>query len=411
MTSKTGLQRFVAARDFLLAHRSDRDTACRDFHWPELDEFNWALDYFDSLGRGEHAQRPALWLADEDGSEVRLSFAELSVRSNQVANFLRELGVRRGDRILLMLGNVAPLWEATLAAMKLGAVVVPTTMLAGGDDLRDRMQRGEVRHVIAAADQCAGFADVDLDFTRIAVGTAPEGWHEYAQAYGHARDFTPDGVTHAGDPMLLYFTSGTTSRPKLVMHSQQSYPVGHLSTMYWIGIQPGDIHLNVSQPGWAKHAWSCLFAPWNAAATIFIYNSARFDARGLLGALEKHAVTTMCAPPTVWRMLIQQDLAAFKMSLRELCSAGEPLNSEVIGQVRKAWGLTIRDGYGQTETTAIACNSPGQEVIPGSMGRPSPGFRIELLDADGKPADEGEIALAPEPRPLGLMIGYAPRRS
>ena len=407
MASETGLQRFVSARDFLLAHRSDRETAYREFCWPVLDEFNWALDYFDDLGRGEHADRTALWLVDEDGSEVRLSFADLSARSNRVANFLRELGVGRGDRVLLMLGNVAPLWEATLAVMKLGAVVVPTTMLAGSDDVRDRMQRGEVKVVIAAADQCDGFAGVDLDFIRIAVGTAPAGWHEYAQAYGYPRDFTPDGVTHAADPMLLYFTSGTTSRPKLVMHSQQSYPVGHLSTMYWIGIKPGDIHLNVSQPGWAKHAWSCLFAPWNAVATIFIYNSARFDAPGLLGVLEKHAVTTMCAPPTVWRMLIQQDLAAFKMSLRELCSAGEPLNSEVIGQVRKAWGLTIRDGYGQTETTAIACNPPGQDVVPGSMGRPSPGFRIELLDADGKPADEGEIALAPDPRPLGLMIGYA----
>lgn len=407
MASETGLQRFVAARDFLLAHRSDYATACRDFRWPELDEFNWALDYFDDLGRGEHADRPALWLVDEDGSELRLSFAELSARSNQAANFLRELGVRRGDRILLMLGNVAPLWEATLAAMKLGAVVVPTTMLAGSEDLRDRMLRGEVKVVIAAADQCNGFDGVDLDFTRIAVGTAPRGWHEYAQAGRQSRDFTPDGVTHAEDPLLLYFTSGTTSRPKLVMHSQQSYPVGHLSTMYWIGIKPGDIHLNVSQPGWAKHAWSCLFAPWNAAATIFIYNSARFDAVGLLGSLEKHAVTTMCAPPTVWRMLIQQDLARFRMNLRELCSAGEPLNSEVIGQVRKAWGLTIRDGYGQTETTTIACNSPGQDVVPGSMGRPSPGFRIELLDLDGHPAEEGEIALAPEPRPLGLMIGYA----
>ncbi|MEO6799303.1 MAG: AMP-binding protein [Rhodanobacter sp.] len=407
MNSETGLQRFVAARDFLLANRSDRDKAYRDFRWPELNEFNWALDYFDDLAGGEHADRTALWLVDEAGGELRLSFADLSARSNQVANFLRELGVTRGDRILLMLGNVAPLWEATLAAMKLGAVVVPTTMLAGRDELRDRMQRGEVKHVIAASDQCDGFEDVGLDFTRIAVGTAPCGWHEYAQAWLQSCDFTPDGITHAQDPLLLYFTSGTTSRPKLVMHSQQSYPVGHLSTMYWIGIKPGDIHLNVSQPGWAKHAWSCLFAPWNAAATIFIYHSTRFDAAGLLGALEKYAVTTMCAPPTVWRMLIQQDLAQFRMSLRELCSAGEPLNSEVIGQVRKAWGLTIRDGYGQTETTAIVCNAPGQDVVPGSMGRPSPGFRVELLDVDGNPAEEGEIALAPEPRALGLMIGYA----
>lgn len=410
--STTPLQRFLYARDFLIQHRGDQAKASRGFKWPELDEFNWALDYFDHLGHGESADRTALWLVDADDSEVRHTFAEMSARSNRVANFLRALGVKRGDRVLMMLGNVAPLWEATLAAMKLGAVVVPTTMLAHGKDLVDRMQRGGVRHVIADASQCPAFADVGFDFTPISVGQAAvgevvDGWHAFADADRQSDRFEPDGITHAGDPMLLYFTSGTTSQPKLVMHSQQSYPVGHLSTMFWIGIRPGDIHLNVSSPGWAKHAWSCFFAPWNAGATIFLYNSPRFDATGLLAAIAKHGVTTMCAPPTVWRMLIQQDLASYKTRLRELASAGEPLNSEVINQVKKAWGLTIRDGYGQTETTAIACNGPNEKVIPGAMGRASPGYRIELLDADGNPADEGEIALAPEPRPLGLMLGYA----
>ncbi len=405
--SSTPLQRFLEARDFLIEHYDDQAAATRGFRWPELNEFNWALDYFDSLALGESADRTALWLVDADGGEVRRSFAEMTARSNRVANWLRSLGVKRGDRILVMLGNVAPLWEATLAAMKLGAVIVPTTMLAHAKDLAERMQRGGVRHVIADAGECAGFAEIEGDYTRIAVSDAVDGWHAFADADGESDAFEPEGVTHAEDPMLLYFTSGTTSRPKLVMHSHQSYPVGHLSTMFWIGIRPGDIHLNVSSPGWAKHAWSCLFAPWNAGATIFLYNSPRFDAQGLLAAIAEHGVTTMCAPPTVWRMLIQQDLAARKTSLRELASAGEPLNGEVINQVKKAWGLTIRDGYGQTETTAIACNGPGEKVIPGSMGRPSPGYRIELLDPDGNPAEEGEIALAPEPRPLGLMIGYA----
>lgn len=405
--SSDGLQRFLAARDFLLAHRNDQATASRDFRWPELTTFNWALDYFDSLAAGASADRTALWLVDADGSEERRSFAELAASSNRVANWLRSLGVARGDRIMLMLGNTVPLWEATLAAMKLGAVVVPTTLQAHGADLVDRLQRGAVRHVIADASQCAAFDFPGLSFTRIAVGAAVAGWHDFAAAAVQSAEFQPDGVTRADDPMLLYFTSGTTSKPKLVMHTQQSYPVGHLSTMYWIGLQPGDIHLNVSSPGWAKHAWSCLFAPWNAAATIFIYNSPRFDAPGLLDAVARHGVTTLCAPPTVWRMLIQQDLAAYKVRLRELASAGEPLNSEVIAQVVKAWGLTIRDGYGQTETTAIACNGPGQMLLPGAMGRAAPGYRIELLDADGRPAEEGEIALAPEPRPLGLMRGYA----
>jgi len=401
------LQRFVAARDFLLARRDDQAGAARDFRWPELERFNWALDYFDSLASGADAQRCALWLVGADGSEQRRSFAELSARSDQVANWLRGLGVRRGDRVMLMLGNVVPLWEITLAAMKLGAVVVPTTLLAHGADLADRLQRGEVRHVVAESSQAASFDELGLPFTRIAVGAPVPGWHAFDTAAAAPAAFVADGPTAADDPLLLYFTSGTTSKPKLVMHSHQSYPVGHLSTMYWIGIQPGDIHLNVSSPGWAKHAWSCLFAPWNAGATVFVYESPRFDAPGLLAALARHGVTTMCAPPTVWRMLIQQDLASYPVRLRELASAGEPLNSEVIAQVRQAWGLSIRDGYGQTETTAIVCNAPGQALLPGSMGRALPGYRIELLDADGQPAQEGEIAIAPEPRALGLMLGYA----
>jgi acetyl-CoA synthetase len=206
-------------------------------------------------------------------------------------------------------------------------------------------------------------------------------------------------VTRSDDPLLLYFTSGTTSKPKLVLHTHQSYPIGHLSTMYWIGLQPDDVHLNISSPGWAKHAWSCFFAPWNAGACVFIYNYARFDGAALLDAVHEHAVTVLCAPPTVWRMLIQLDLSRWQLRLRELVGAGEPLNPEVIETVRRAWGLTIRDGFGQTETTCQIGNSPGQPLKPGSMGRPMPGYRVELID--------GEICLPLAQRPLGLMHGYA----
>jgi len=191
-----------------------------------------------------------------------------------------------------------------------------------------------------------------------------------------------------------------------VLHSHRSYPVGALSTMYWLGLQPGDLHLNVSSPGWAKHAWSCFFTPWNAGATVFIHNQPRFNARGLLEAIAAHRVTALCAPPTVWRMLIQEDLASYKVSLREVTGAGEPLNPEVIEQVQKAWGLTIRDGYGQTETTAQIGNPPGQQVKPGSMGRPLPGYRIRLLDIDDNDAQEGAVCLALDPAPAGLMRGY-----
>src|SRR5215472_7914351 len=214
---------FILARDFLLRQREDYAPAYRDFAWPKLDRFNWALDYFDAMARNN--AQPALWLVDENGSEVKLSFAALSERSNQVANALRALGVRRGDRILLMLGNVAPLWECMLAAMKLGAVIVPATMLLTRNDLADRFARGGVRHVIASADVAAKFADLPGDYTRIAVGAAVPGWVSYDKGYEASPDFTPDGETRADDPLLLYFTSGTTATPKLVLHSHQSYPV------------------------------------------------------------------------------------------------------------------------------------------------------------------------------------------
>jgi acetyl-CoA synthetase len=400
-----GREGFKAARDFLLDHRTEYDTAYRDFRWPRLDRFNWALDWFDAeLARGQTASRNALTIVGEGAAS--LTFAELSERSNRVANGLRTVGVRRGDRILVMLGNVAPLWEVMLAAMKLGAVVIPATTLLAPIDLADRFERGRARHVIAAAGEAGKFADFDPSLTRIAVGATPVGWHPYNDLMTASPHFAPEGETSADDPMLLYFTSGTTAKPKLVLHSHQSYPVGHLTTMYVIGLMPGDLHLNVSSPGWAKHAYSCFFAPWNAAATVFIVNQPRFDARGLLDAIAANGVTTLCAPPTVWRMLIQEDLRSIRTSLREVCAAGEPLNPEVIEQVENAWGLTIRDFYGQTETTSQVGNSPGQRVKPGSMGRPLPGYRVYPLDPDGNHVQEGEVSIALDPAPLGLMLGY-----
>ncbi|MBQ0818894.1 AMP-binding protein, partial [Microvirga sp. HBU67558] len=279
-----------------------------------------------------------------------------------VANFLRTLGLRRGDHLLLLLGNVAPLWETMLAAIKLGAVVIPATTLLTREELSDRMERGRVKLVIAGSDQVTKLEGLyDSNVTCVHVGPdAPPGWHDYQEASQQPEAFVPDGPTQPDDPLLLYFTSGTTAKPKLVRHTQRSYPIGALSTMYWLGLQPGDIHLNVSSPGWAKHAWSSVFAPWNAGATVLAVNQPRFEAKSLLDVMNRCRVTTFCAPPTVWRRLIQEDLVSYKGALRELCGSGEPLNPEVIDQVRAAWGLTIRDGYGQTETTAQIGNSPGQ---------------------------------------------------
>jgi acetyl-CoA synthetase len=398
------LGEFLKARDFLIAHRTDYETAYRDFRWPRLSYFNWALDYFDAIAKDN--ARTALWVVDDSGNEIKLSFAELSRRSNQRANLMRSRGVKRGDAVLLMLGNVVPLWEVMLAVIKLGAVMIPATTLLTSQDLRDRFERGGVRHVVVGVEDAEKFDPIPAEFGRFVVGGQRSGWIDLAEAGDWPSDFTPDGITRAADPLLLYFTSGTTAKPKLVLHSHQSYPVGHLSTLYWLGLKPGDIHLNISAPGWAKHAWSCLFAPWNAGCTIFIYNYGRFHAKSMLEAITRCGVTSLCAPPTVWRMLIQEDLAAYPVKLREVIGAGEPLNPEVIERVRAAWGITIRDGYGQTETTCQIGNSPGQPVKPGSMGRPLPGYKIEILDADGDPAKEGEISLSLVDRPLGLMLGY-----
>ncbi|WP_030422992.1 AMP-binding protein [Streptomyces sp. SCSIO 75703] len=405
MTTATEL--FREARDFLLEHREDYPAAYEGFAWPRPAEFNWALDWFDVIA--EDNTRTALHIVEEDGSEVRVSFAEMAERSDRAANWLRANGVRAEDRILVMLGNQAELWETALAAMKLRAVVIPATPLLGPADLRDRVDRGRVRHVIVRAGDTGKFDGVPGDYTRVAVGgTGAPGWLRYEDAAAAPAAFVPDGPTAAGDPLMLYFTSGTTARPKLVEHTHTSYPIGHLATMYWIGLKPGDVHLNISSPGWAKHAWSNLFAPWNAEATVFLHNYTRFDAGRLMAEMDRAGVTTFCAPPTVWRMLIQSDLRRLATPPREVVAAGEPLNPEVIERVRDAWGVTIRDGFGQTETAVQVSNSPGQVLKTGSMGRPSPGYRVVLVDpVTGAPnVAEGEICLDLSDRPVGLMTGY-----
>ncbi len=403
-----GLSAFLAARDFVLRHRESPEDALQEFRWPSLTHFNWALDYFDTFAANhEHL---ALWLVDDDGTEHRRTYQEMSRRSNQVANYLRTHGVRRGHRILLMLSQEPALWESLLAIIKLGAVAVPASTLLSETDLADRLERGAIRHVIAGAAHTAAFAALDGPFTRIVTGAPPpgtQGWLPFSDSEHASAHFTPDAPTAADELLLLYFTSGTTAKPKIVQHSHQSYPVGHLSTLSWLGLQSGDVHWNISSPGWAKHSWSSFFAPWSAGATVFAYNYARFDARRVLDVLVKHQVTTLCAPPTVWRMLVQEKLSEYRTSLRELLSAGEPLNPELIETLRTAWNLTIREGYGQTETTALIGNRPGHPLKVGSMGRPLPGYRFLILDEANQPAAEGELCLDLSDPPTGLMLGYA----
>jgi acetyl-CoA synthetase len=403
--SNEGRVQFGAARDELLALRADYDRAVAAFRWPQVDNFNWALDWFDAeLAQGPTADKVALRIVG-DATAAR-AFAELSRSSNSVANGLRKLGVKRGDRILLMLGNRVSLWETLLAAMKLGAVTIPTTTLSTPEDIRARITQAGASYVVTSEDCVDKLSLVPPGVVTIVTGAVLPGTVHFESLLKEGSSFLPDAATSADEPILLYFTSGTTARPKLVVHTHRTYGIGSLSTMYWLGLQPTDVHLNVSSPGWAKHAWSCFFAPWAAGATVFIANQPRFNAKALLETLVVERVTSICAPPTVWRMLIQEDLTRYPVALTNACGAGEPLNPEVVQVVHEAWGLTIRDGFGQTETTALIGNSPGQRVKPGSVGRPLPGYDVVLLDSQGAEVSEGEIALKLDPRPAGLMAGY-----
>ncbi|MET3810650.1 AMP-binding protein [Arthrobacter sp. UYEF3] len=413
----TVTEEFRSARDRLLALREDYDAARQEFEWPRFREFNFALDWFDQIAADPaKADRPALVIVEQDGAATRRSFADLAARSAQVANWLRGQGVRRGDRMIIMLGNQVELWELMLAGMKLGIVMIPTTTLMGPADLADRVERGGANWAAVGSGNIAKFTGVPGDYTLIEIadagldgsgsGTAPAAL-KYAEAVDASQDFTPDGPTMADETLLLYFTSGTTSKAKLVEHTHTSYPVGHLSTMFWIGMEPGDVHLNVASPGWAKHAWSNVFTPWIAEACVFIYNYERFDAKALMEQMDREGVTSFCAPPTVWRMLIQADLTLLKNPPTKVVSAGEPLNAEVIDQVNRAWGQTIRDGFGQTESTVQIANTPGRPIKIGAMGRPLPGYDVVLVDpATGEEADDGELCLRLDPRPVGLMKAY-----
>lgn len=393
---------FERARDALLRNRDNLERARAEFKWPAVEDFNWAWDWFEVFARGN--EKTALVLVSETHGVAKSSFAMLAERSTRLGRWLRDHGVKRGDRILVMLNNVIPLWETMLAAMKIGAVIIPATTQLTESDVDDRIVRGNVRHIVADGPSTAKVRDLNSLDVRLALDPAP-GFTLYENAFA-APAVLETGRTRAGDPLLLYFTSGTTAKPKLVLHTHQSYPIGHLSTMYWLGLREGDTHQNISSPGWAKHAWSSFFAPWNAGATILAHNAMRFVPTRTIQILRDHHVSSLCAPPTVWRKLILESLEERPSQLRELTSAGEPLNPEVIETVRQAWGITIRDGYGQTETTAQVGNPPGLPVRPGSMGMPLPGYDIVLLDRKATERDEGELAIRLTPRPAGLMAEY-----
>jgi acetyl-CoA synthetase/medium-chain acyl-CoA synthetase len=393
----------------------DYEQTCREFRWEVPEYYNFAYDVIDHWG--EDAQKLAMLWVNERGDEKRLSFRDFTIRSNQMANALRTMGIRKGDRILIMLPRVPEWWEAVLGMMKIGAISMPGTTLLTPKDVAYRVQSAEAAAIITddegtvkveqVADECPTLR------LKIVLGGEREGWVNYSRAVASAMTTLKHEPTRGDEPMMIYFTSGTVGYPKMVLHTHTSYPIGHIVTgKYWLDLKPGDLHWNLSDTGWAKAAYSNLFGPWSMGAAMFTFDGrGRFDARQTLELLERYPISTFCAPPTAYRLLVLENLSRYRLpTLRHCIGAGEPLNPEVIEAWQRGTGRTIRDGYGQTETVILVANFPPVPVKPGSMGKPSPGFTIGVVDDDGREVragTEGDIAVKLTPtRPVGMFSEY-----
>lgn len=414
------IEQFLFLRDYLLEY-PDYATAKKEFKWPSIKKFNWAIDYFDLIAKNNQAY--ALIFAEEHGFEQKVTFYQMSRRSNQVANFLVEIGMKKGDRAMLMMDNSVELYEIVLGIMKVGGAIIPAATMLPPDDITDRINRGNIkflfinnqylsramkaREAINLLTRIINVEDVYKGESKEIISAMPNAIN-YNDVNKFKDTYTPSQETLISDELFLFFTSGTTAKPKLVIHTHQ-YPIGHLTTMYWIGCKKGDIHYNISAPGWAKHAWSSLYAPWNAQSTIFSYQYKQFNAPKVLSMIERYKITTLCAPLSVWKLFLIEDLSKYKFVLRETVSAGEPLNPEIIKRVKEKLGLTLREGYGQTESTAMIANFKGEEIKEGSFGKVAPGYNLKLVDEflhEVKPGEDGQLAVSISPvKPLGLMYG------
>ena len=375
--------------------------------------FNFARDVMERQAR-ERPDACALWCVDESGRNQRkFSFRQLAESFRRAAGLFHAMGIRRGDRVLTILPRIPQWWIAILGLTKLGAVPIPGTPLLTAKDIRYRAEAVEARAIITDAE---GAAKVEqFDGVRLLVVSERSGWTNFDEGM---RDASPEfdcEPTRSDEPAIIYFTSGTTGPPKMVLHTQASYGLGHrLTGQLWLDLKPEDVHWCLTDTGWAKAAWSCLFGPWQMGACVFAVDArGKFDPSAALRTLASYPVTTWCAPPTALRLMVREDLSAYRFTtLRHCVSAGEPLNPEVMAAWKAATGLTIYEGYGQTETVVLIGNFRpcGDEVRPGSMGKPTPGFTVALLDDDLQelPAGrEGEVGVRVKPQPpLGLFQEY-----
>ena len=398
---------------------TDYEDTRRRFRLDVPEHFNFARDVVDARARSEPDRLALLAVDPSGGNPRRFTFGDLARLSNRAANFLAAHGIERGDRVFVMLPRV-PAWHVVLlGCMKLGAVPMPGTSLLTGRDIAYRISRAEA---VAAITDEEGVPKLDeargsCEKLRTCVCVGPgagSGWLDWDEGLGSASDAAPDPVpTLAEDPLVLYFTSGTTGYPKMVLHTQASYGIGHeITARFWQDLHPGDLHWTLTDMGWAKAAWGKLFGQWRMGAAVFLWDvRGRMDLDRALRLIGEHGITTLCAPPTVFRAVVLMDLTAYDWGrLRHVVAAGEPLNPEVIRVWREATGLTVHDGYGQTETVNLVANYRCLPVREGSMGKPTPGFDVRVVDDDGIPLGSGEtghigVRVAPE-RPVGLFKEY-----
>ncbi len=413
----TDLEKFLHARDLLLKAKNYNE-AVLNFKWPVISKFNWALDYFDNMAKSN--DNTALIFANDKGNERTVTYEEIRSRSNRVANFFRALGMNKGDRVFIMMDNSIELYEIILGIIKAGGAVIPGATLLSSEDISYRIERGNVKFIVAHseyAEKTIRYVPDKLKILKALIyvgGDIDESLKshkiiDFKEADKYSEKYAVDFITYSNDELFLFFTSGTTSKPKLVIHNHL-YPVGHLTTMYWLNCKKGDVHLNISAPGWAKYAWSSFFAPWNAEATIFALNYSRFNSGFVLEMIEKHKVSTLCAPFSVLKLFTLENLNNYKFGLREMLSAGEPLAPAVVEKIETSMNVEIREGYGQTETTLTIANFKGEKRVLGSLGKPAPGYEVSLLNDsldEVKFGEDGEICIKTYPyRPLGLLEKY-----
>ena len=383
----------------------------RDFSLSVPQYFSFPLDVFDRWG-----ERTALFLTDGT-IDRKFTFDELKSLSSKYAGAFRKIDMKKGDKVLVMLPNIPEWWEVMLGLMRLNAVPIPSTTLLTEKDIQYRLSATDIKAIITTEEDApkveAAVNNASVSPLLLSAGER-KGWIDYKKLRDAADPFEGERAL-ADEPALIYFTSGTTGNPKQVLHSQASYPLAHMLTgRYWLDLRPGDIHWNLSDTGWAKAAWSSLFGPWHMGATIFSFHKkGKFDPSSIIGILQKYPVTTFCGPPTAYRMMVK-DLPSSRdfssLSLRHFVAAGEPLNREIIELWKDRTGHAIYDGYGQTETVNVLANFRCLPVKPGSMGRPVPGFIVDIINEKGSPVQntiEGDIAIKVKPkRPAGLFTEY-----